>query len=125
MAARNDDLRTLARLADLDDVRLEASTVVVVLVRDLLSLRQQGLDLAEVEEGVAIVALLDDPGHDVALAPCVLLVLPVALGFSDALEDHLACCLGRDPPEVVGGVVPFARYVSFFVQLLPIDPDLA
>src|SRR5271166_5619749 len=106
MAPRNDDLRSLRRLADLDDVGLESRAVVVPLVWDLLGLGKQCLDLAEIEKRVAIVALLDDPGHDVALATCVLLVLPVALGFADALEDHLARGLGRDPPEVLGGVVP-------------------
>ena len=66
--ARHDDLRALGGLAHLDDVGLEPAAVVVVLVLHLLGLREQGLDLAEVEQGVAGVGLLDDPGDDVALA---------------------------------------------------------
>ena len=124
MAPRDDDLGPFARLADLDDVGLEASAVVVALIRDLFGLGQQGLDFAQVEEGVAIVALLDDPGDDVALTPGVLLVLAIAFGFPDALEDHLARRWSRDTAEVLRSVVPFPRYVSFFVQLLAVDADL-
>ena len=98
--ARHDDLRALGRLADLDDVRLQAAAVVVVLVLHLLGLRQQRLDLAEVEERVAGVGLLDDAGDDVALAARVLLVLHLALGLADALEDHLLGGLRGDATEV-------------------------
>ena len=125
VAARDDDLRTLGRLSDLDDVGLEPGAVVVALVGDLLGLGQQRLDLAEVEQRVAVVALLDDPGHDVALATGVLLVLAVALGLTDALQDHLARRLGGDAAEVVGSVVPLAGDVALFVQLLAVHADLA
>ncbi len=50
--ARHDDLRALRSLAHLDDVGLEAAAVVIVLVLHLLSLRQERLDLAEVEQRV-------------------------------------------------------------------------
>ena len=80
--------------------------MLVALVGHLLGLGQQGLDLAEVEQRVAVVALLDDAGDDVALAAGVLLVLQVALGLADALEDDLLGRLGGDAAEVVGRVVP-------------------
>ena len=50
--------------------------MVVALIRHLFGLRQKRLDLAEVEQGVPVVALLDDPGHNVAFSTGVLLVLP-------------------------------------------------
>ena len=98
--ARHDDLRALGGLAHLDDVGLEPAAVVVVLVLHLLGLRQQRLDPAEVEQRVAGVGLLDDAGDDVALAAGVLLVLHLALGLTDALEDHLLGGLRGDAPEV-------------------------
>ncbi len=98
--------------------------MVVALVGNLFRLGQQSLHLAEVEQGVAVIALLDDPRHDVALAPGVLLVLAVALGLADALEDHLTGGLGGDAPEVVGSVVPLARHVALVVELLAVDADL-
>ena len=58
--------------------------MLVVLEGHLFRLRQQGFDLAEVEQRVPVVALLDDAGDDVALAAGVLLVLEVPLGFADA-----------------------------------------
>ena len=125
MGPGDDDLRALARLAHLDYVGLQPGVVLVVLEGDLLGLRQQGLDLAQVEQGVAVVALLDDAGDDVAFAAGVLLVLEVALRFADALEDDLLGGLGSDPPEVLWRVVPLAHDVAFFVQLLAVDTDLA
>ena len=125
MAPADHDLGALGRLADLDDVRLQPGAVLVALVGDLLGLGQQRLDLAQVEQGVAVVGLLDDAGHDVALAPGVLLVLEVALDLPDALEDDLLGRLGGDPAEVVGGVVPLADDVAVLVELLAVDPDLA
>ena len=100
------DLGTLGGLADLDDVGLQAGPVLVALVGDLLGLGQQRLHLAQVEQGVAVVGLLDDAGDDVALPPGVLLVLHVPLDLADPLEDDLLGRLGGDPTEVVGGVVP-------------------
>ena len=98
--------------------------MLVALVGHLLRLRQEGLDLAEVEQRVAVVALLDDAGDDVTLAARVLLVLAVALGLADALGDDLAGGLGGDAAEVVGRVVPLARDVALLVQLLAVDADL-
>ena len=123
--ARHHDLRALGGLADLDDVGLEAAAVVVVLVLDLLGLRQQRLDLAEVEQRVAGVGLLDDAGDDVALAAGVLLVLHLALGLADALEDHLLGRLRGDATEVVGRVVPLAGDVAVLVELLRDHLDVA
>ena len=123
--ARHDDLRALGGLADLDDVRLHARAVVVAVARDLLRLRQQRLDPAEVEQRVAGVGLLDDAGDDVALAAGVLLVLHLALGLADALQDHLLGRLRGDAAEVGGRVVPLADDVALFVELLRDHADLA
>ena len=121
----HDDLRALGGLADLDDVRLHARAVVVAVAGDLLGLRQQRLDPAEVEQRVAGVGLLDDAGDDVALAAGVLLVLHLALGLANALQDHLLGRLRGDAAEVGGRVVPLARDVALFVELLRDHADLA
>ena len=123
--ARHDDLRTLRRLAHLDDVRLHARAVVVPVARDLLGLRQQRLDPTEVEQRVARVGLLDDAGDDVAFAAGVLLVLHLALGLADALQDDLLRRLRGDAAEVGGRVVPLAGDVALFVELLRDHADLA
>ena len=99
--------------------------VVVAIARDLLGLRQQRLDPAEVEQRVARVGLLDDAGDDVALAAGVLLVLHLALGLADALQDDLLGGLRGDAPEVGGRVVPLAGDVAVLVELLRDHADLA
>jgi hypothetical protein len=124
VGAADHDLGALGGLADLDDVRLEPGAVLVALVGDLLGLGQQGLDLAQVEQGVAVVGLLDDAGDDVALAPGVLLVLHVALDLADALEDDLLGRLRGDAAEVVRRVVPLADDLAVLVELLAVDADL-
>ena len=99
--------------------------MLVVLEGHLLGLRQQRLHLAEVQKRVTVVALLDDAGDYVAFPAGVLLVLEVALGFADPLEDHLLGRLCRYPAEVLRGVVPLPDDSALFVQFLAIDPYLA
>ena len=124
MAPADHDLGSLGRLADLDDVRLQPGPVLVALVGDLLGLGEERLHLPEIEERVPVVRLLDDAGDDVPLAAGVLLVLEVPLDLADALEDHLLGRLGRDPTEVVRGVVQLADDIALFVELLAVDADL-
>ena len=77
--------------------------LLVALAVDLLRAREQRLDTAEVDEDVvAIAGLLDDAGHDLALAVDVLLVHDRALGLADSLLDHLLRRLRGDASEVVG-----------------------
>ncbi len=80
--------------------------MVVALVPDLLGTRKQRLDaLAELNQRVAVVRLLDDSGDELADAVLVLVVHHLALGLADPLEDHLLGGLRRDAAEVVGGHV--------------------
>ncbi len=125
MGATGDDLGTLGGLADLDDVGLDPATGLGALVGHLLGLGQQGLDPTEVEQRVAGIGLLDDAGDDVALAAGVLLVLHLALGFTDALPHDLLGRLGGDAAEVVGRHVELgAGRFALLVELLGHDPDL-
>ncbi len=125
MRAADDDLRALDRLADLDDVGLDAGVGVGAFVGDLLGLGQQGLDPAEVQQRVAAVGLLDDAGDDVALAACVLFVLELALGLADALHHDLLGGLRGDAAEVVGGDVELVAHgLAVLVELLGQDPDV-
>jgi hypothetical protein len=120
MRPAHDDLRTLRALAHLCDVRLETLAVTVGLGRHLLGLRQEGLDLPEVEQGVPALLLLHDAGDDVALAARELLVGHLALRVAEPLEDHLLRGLRADPPlELVGDLD------LLFGQDLGLDGDLA
>ena len=80
--------------------------MVVALVPDLLGARQQRLDaLAQLDQRVAVVGLLDDPGDQLADPVLVLLEHHLPLGLADPLQDHLLGGLGGDPAEVVRGDV--------------------
>src|SRR5215217_3607521 len=102
VAPGHDDARPARRGRDLLDHRLDALGVVVALAVDLLRLRQQRLDaLAQLNERVARVRLLDDARDQLPDAVLVLLEHHVALGLADPLEDHLLGRLRGDPAEVV------------------------
>jgi hypothetical protein len=106
IAARDDDARALGVGGDIGDHGLDPHAVVVALVVDLLGTGQQCLDtLAELDQRVAVVGLLDDPGDQLADAVLVLLEHHAPLGLADPLQDHLLGRLGGDAPEVVGGDV--------------------
>ncbi len=99
-------LGPLALGGDVGDHGLDAHAVVVALVPHLLRARQQRLDaLAQLNQRVAVVGLLDDPGDQLADAVLVLVVHHLALGLADALQYDLLGRLGGDPAEVVGGDV--------------------
>ena len=100
-AAADDDLRTLCRRADLNNHCLNACTVVVALPMNLLALGQEGLNPAKVDQGVARVGLLNDPGNKITDAVDVLLVHHLPLGLADPLKDDLLGGLRGDTPEVV------------------------
>ena len=107
---------------DLLDDRLDALAVVVALAVDLLALGQQRLDaLAQLDERVAGVGLLDDAGDQLADAVAVLLEHHVALGLADPLQDHLLGGLRGDAAEVVRGDVALLDLVAVLLELLRVD----
>ena len=124
VGAGHDDLRALGRAPDLDDVRLQPGAGLGPLEGHLLGLGQQRLDLAQVEQGVAVVELLDDAGDDVALAVGVLLELAVPLDLADALGQHLAEGLGGDAAHVVGRVVAPVDQLAELVDVVGEDADV-
>ena len=96
--------------------------MVVALAVDLLAARQQALDaLAQLDERVARVGLLDDAGDELADAVAVLLVHHLALGLADPLEDHLLGGLRGDAAEVVGRDVALLDLVAVHRELLGVD----
>ena len=105
-AAGDDDRRAFGRVGDVGDHRLDPHPVVVALVVDLLGLGQQRLDpLAQLDQRVALVGLLDDPGDQLADPVLVLVEHHHPFGLADPLQDHLLGGLGGDPAEVFGGDV--------------------
>src|SRR6202044_90626 len=90
----------------------------VALSRDLLRRRQDGLDLAQVDEyRPRVLALLDDARDDVALPPGVLPESELALGVPQPLQDHLARGGRGDPAEAVRGVVVLPGHGAFLGRL--------
>jgi hypothetical protein len=68
--------------------------------RDLLVAADDALGTAEIDHDMAELDPLDDAGDDLADAVLELLVLALALGVADLLEDHLLCRLGGDAAEL-------------------------
>src|SRR5919197_487380 len=114
------DLRPLGAPADLRDVGLQPLAVAVRLRGNLLRLREERLDLAQVEQRVPMGVLLDDPRDDVALAARELLVRELTLGVAELLVNDLLRGLGPDPAlELVGDLdLALAFGVPLLIELL-------
>ena len=86
--------------ADLEDQRADAVADADDLARDLLVAADHALGAAEVDDDVAELDRLDDAGDDLAGAVLEFLVLALALGVADLLEDHLLGGLRGDAAEL-------------------------
>ena len=100
MRAAEEDLRPAILAADREDQRAHPVADPDDLARDLLVAADDALGPAEVDDDVAELDALDDPGDDLAGPLLELLVLPLALGVADLLEDDLLGGLGGDPAEL-------------------------
>ena len=69
------------------------------LARDLLVAADHALGAAEIDDDMAELDALDDAGDDLAGAVLEFLMLALALGIADLLEDHLLGGLRGDAAE--------------------------
>ena len=86
--------------ADVEDQRAGAVADAQHLARDLLVAADDALGAAEVDDDMAELDALDDAGDDLAGALLELLILALALGVADLLEDDLLGGLGGDAAEL-------------------------
>ena len=121
IAAGKDDLWALRPGTDFGDDGLDAAALLVALAVHLLGARQEGLDLAEIDEHVVAVArLLDDAGHDLAHAVDVLVVratVPGVLRAEKALASRPARVVAvvaatKWPPSVRACLGPRLRMID-------------
>ena len=100
VGARQEDLRAAGFAADRQDQAADAVADADHFARDLLVAADDALGAAEVDDDVAELDALDDAGDDLAGAVLELLILALALGVADLLEDDLLGGLGGDPAEL-------------------------
>jgi hypothetical protein len=101
--AREHNRRSLRRLAHIQYVRANKIVDPEVFTRHLLGERKQRLVFAvEQHVHVTLLVALHRTFDDVVQLRRVFVVYGVALGFADALHDHLLGRLRRDPAEVFG-----------------------
>ena len=104
MGPADEDLRTTARAADLEDVGLDVLADPVVLDGRLLGCGQDRLDVvADVEDDRPRLDAIDEPRDHLALAVGELVEDLVALDLADPLEHDLLGGLSADPAEDVVG----------------------
>ncbi len=93
-------------LAHVQHVAADPFAVDVTLAGHLLGGRQHRLELAQVDQDrPGVLALLDHPGHDVALAARVLAEGQLVFDVAEPLQDHLPGGGRGDPAEPGRGVV--------------------
>src|SRR5690242_1179161 len=100
MRAGQEDLRAAHLAGDAQDQAADAVTDADHLARYLLVAANDTLGAAKVDDDVPELHALDDAGDDFARAVLELLILALALGIADLLEDHLLGGLGGDPAEL-------------------------
>src|SRR5215218_341908 len=108
VAPAHREARPAAAFPYLQQVHLEALSILVALVGHLLAGRQYRLDAPEVDESHPPVRLLHDAGDDVAHALAVLVEQLLVMHLVQALVESLAHDLGGYAGEVV------RRYVLAF-----------
>src|SRR6476619_7517373 len=95
--AREPGSRAAGFAADRHDQAADAVADADHFARDLLVAANDALGAAEVDDDVAELDALDDAGDDFADAVLEFLMLALALGVADLLEDDLLGGLGGDP----------------------------
>src|SRR5690606_28661191 len=103
MGAAEKDLRAAVVALDLHDQRANALADTGGLARNLRIAANDALGAAEIHDHVTKLDRLDRPGDDFAGAILEFLVLPLALGVADLLEDDLLCALRVDAAEIDRG----------------------
>jgi hypothetical protein len=98
--ARQDDLRATRIAVDAQQVGADAVADAQVFLGNHLVTRQQGLDLASLDNGIAALHALDRAVDDVLLALQEVSQNLLALGIADFLQDDLLGSLGTDAPEI-------------------------
>src|SRR3989441_4320179 len=102
MSARQRDLWSLGAPSHLEHECADAITGVESLTGDLLTLGQDRLGLADLDDDVTLLDAVDDATQDLAVLALELLEDAVALGVPHALQDHLLGRLGGDATELLG-----------------------
>src|SRR5262249_49107624 len=96
MRAREKNLRTAWLAPHIVDVGADAISVAEQFTRQQFVTSHDGLAATEIGHHVSIFHPFDDAVYDVANAVLEFLILAIALGFTDLLNDHLFGRLGRD-----------------------------
>src|SRR3546814_20234515 len=94
MGAAEENLRTPVFAAHVQDHRADAVADADDFAGDLLIAADDALGAAEIHPDMAEFARLDDAGDDFTHAVLEFLILALALGVADLLEDNLLCRLG-------------------------------
>ena len=82
------------------DVAPDPVVRLIALAADLLVPAKNRLSAAHIHNNVSVFLALDDAVDDSAGPVLELLVLPIALGFADLLQNHLLGRLGRDAAHI-------------------------
>ncbi len=100
MRAAEENLRPSGFPADRHDQRTDAVADADHFARNLLVAADDTLGAAQVDDDMAELHPLDDPGDDFARAVLEFLILALALSVADLLEDNLLGGLGGDAAEL-------------------------
>ncbi len=100
MSAGEKNLRPTLFAAHIINISANPVAVAEGLARQGLIAPNDGFAAPEVDNDIAVFDTLDDAVDDLADAVLELIVLPLALGVANLLDDHLLGVLGGDAAEI-------------------------
>ena len=101
LGSRQDDFDAISGRLHFVNDRSNAGATVIAFTRNLFASRQNGFDVAKLNDGYATLRTLNDAGHQLTDLSVEFIYSCVPLGFLEFLNNHLFGRLGADTANFV------------------------
>ena len=127
MASRDNYLRALGLIADLEDQRLDTIPTLQTLEWNSFAAGEDGFGVTKIEDDGPVVHLLHDSGDEVSLPALIHLIDDLTFGLTQLELHDLLERLSGNPPEslAVGCVLPLVDDIAVLIELLGVDRYLS
>ena len=117
MGPRKNNLRALGSHADIRDVSTNTVALAIILTRNLLTMRQQGLGTAKVNNQVTTLVTTHDTVDQLAETILEFIEDAFTLGFPNLLNNHLLGSLCSNTTEAAGIHLHTEGVTNFYIRV--------